>query len=533
MAGYSNKDRHEEESLLGNAGDKQSLATSSPAVKSRRWTLVSLVALLSLVSVAAVYMVNGYEPSRDVPMDERGRPDLMVVSSSSSQSKKIAHRSRACSTVDGGYNCFSSISHRWGQYSPYFSLAGEGVSNTVPEKCDVTFVQVLSRHGARYPTASKSKKYKTLIQAIQANATAFKGNTAFLKSYNYTLGSDDLTTFGERQMVNSGIKFYQRYEALTRNHVPFIRSADSSRVVESGRFFIQGLQQSKLQDKAADHSQANATINVVISEDAGANNTLNHNTCAAFEASELGDQVSENYTAIIAPSMAKRLHASLPGVTLSNDEVIYLMDMCAYDTVSTTPDASQESSFCALFTNAEWSQYNYLQSLGKYYGYGAGNPLGPTQGVGFVNELIARMSHTPVQDDTSTNHTLDAPGAATFPVNRTLYADFTHDNGMIPIFFALGLYNGTAALPEDHIQSAAQADGYSAAWTVPFAARAYIEMMQCSRQSEPLVRVLVNDRVVPLHGCKADALGRCRRSDFVRALSFARSGGDWASCYSS
>ncbi|KAJ5465038.1 Histidine phosphatase superfamilyclade-2 [Penicillium daleae] len=516
MAGYKNNDRHEEESLLGKHRDRRSSAKSSPAVKSRRWTIASLFALLALVSVAAVHMVNGYEPSREVTLVERARPDLLVVSASSSQTNKNAHRSRACNSVKGGYQCFSGISHRWGQYSPYFSLADAGVSNTVPEKCDVTFVQVLSRHGARYPTASKSKKYKALIKAIQANATAFQGKAAFLKSYNYTLGSDDLTTFGERQMVSSGIKFYQSYKkALTRDHVPFIRSSDSSRVVESGRFFIQGFQQSKLQDRAADHTQANATINVVISEDTGANNTLNHNTCPAFEASTLGDDVSENYTSIIAPSMAQRIQSNLPGVTLTNDEVIYLMDMCAYDTIATTPDASQVSSFCALFTEAEWSQYNYLQSLGKYYGYGAGNPLGPTQ------------------DDTTTNHTIDAPGAASFPVNRTLYADFTHDNGMIPIFFAMGLYNGTAPLPQDHIQSEAQADGYSAAWTVPFAARAYIEMMQCSCSAEPLVRVLVNDRVVPLHGCNADKLGRCRRSDFVRALSFARSGGDWASCYTS
>ncbi|KAJ5389645.1 3-phytase A [Penicillium cataractarum] len=409
MAGYGTRDPREEESLLGNDVDPRSSGTSSLAAKSRRWTILSIVALLGVASVAAGYVVTGYEPSRDVTVIDRARPDSEVVSAPSSKPHKIPILPRACNSVDGGYQCFSEISHRWGQYSPYFSLADAGVSNTVPEKCDVTFVQVLSRHGARYPTASKSKKYKSLIQTIQANATAFNGKTAFLRTYNYTLGSDDLTTFGERQMVSSGVKFYQRYEALTRDHVPFIRSSDSSRVVESGRFFIQGLQQSKLQDRAADHSQANATINVVISEDTGANNTLNHNTCPAFEASTLGDDVSENYTSIIAPSMAKRIQSDLPGVTLSNDEVIYLMDMCAYDTISTTADASQVSSFCALFTEAEWSQYNYLQSLGKYYGYGAGNPLGPTQGVGFVNELIARMTHTAVQDDTTTNHTLDAP----------------------------------------------------------------------------------------------------------------------------
>lgn len=530
MAGYRNRDRSEEESLLSYAVDRRSSTKSFPAKKSRRWTIGSVFTLLTLVALAAVCVTIGYESSHDVTVIDRARPDVVSVSS---QVQKLARRSKACNTVEGGYQCFSDISHRWGQYSPYFSLADVGISNTVPEKCDVTFVQVLSRHGARYPTASKSKKYKTLIKAIQANATAFNGKTAFLRSYDYTLGSDDLTTFGQRQMVSSGVKFYQRYKDLTRDHVPFIRSADSSRVIESGNMFIQGFQQSKAEDYAANHTQGNATIAVVISEDPGANNTLNHNTCTAFEASDLSDQVSENYTAVIAPFMAQRLHSDLPGVTLSNDEVIYLMDMCAFDTVSTTPDASQVSDFCALFTESEWSQYNYLQSLGKYYGYGAGNPLGPTQGVGFVNELISRMTHTTVQDDTTTNHTLDAPGAASFPVNRTLYADFTHDNGLIPIFFALGLYNGTAPLPQDRIQSQAQADGYSAAWTVPFAARAYIEMMQCKHQSEPLVRVLVNDRVVPLHGCDVDKQGRCRRSDFVRGLSFARSGGDWSSCYAS
>lgn len=102
---------------------------------------------------------------------------------------------------------------------------------------------------------------------------------------------------------------------------------------------------------------------------------------------------------------------------------------------------------------------------------------------------------------------------------------------MIPFFFALGLYNGTAPLSITKAQSIKETDGFSSAWTVPFGARAYVEMMQCRRDPEPLVRVLVNDRVVPLHGCPVDKLGRCRRRDFVKGLTFARSGGDWSQCY--
>ncbi|KAJ5778135.1 Histidine phosphatase superfamily clade-2 [Penicillium odoratum] len=530
MAGHKNQYvSPEEESLLGDRSEPIPHKSSSPTW--RRLRIIGLVAApLSVLALALFYLTNGYEPSSKNVVHKN--PDQPLVVSYRSR-KEAVHPRHACNSVDDGYECFSDLSHRWGQYSPYFSLAAEGISGDVPQQCDVTFVQVLSRHGARYPTASMSKSYAALIEAIQANATAYKDNTAFLSSYNYTLGSDDLTTFGQSEMTNSGIKFYERYEALARDNIPFMRSSGSSRVIESGEYFIKGFQQTKLQDKKALQSQSSPTINVVISEDTGSNNTLNHNTCPAFEASTIGDDATNNYTAIFAPSIRARLQSHLPGVSLTLDQVTDLMDMCSYDTLSNTDDGSTVSPFCALFTDSEWTEYNYLQSLSKYYGYGAGNPLGPTQGVGFVNELIARITRTPVQDHTSTNHTLDngSNAATTFPLNRTLYADFTHDNGMIPIFFALGLYNATAPLPTTHVQSDSAADGFSAAWTVPFAARAYVEVMECGTEKEEFVRVLVNDRVVPLQGCGVDKLGRCKKEEFIDALSFAKEGGDWASCY--
>ncbi|KAJ5996284.1 Histidine phosphatase superfamily clade-2 [Penicillium canescens] len=522
--------RGEEESLLGRRRDH-----GSKQQRSRKWSVMTMAALLGMLFLSALYFVLGpeYEPLHSITEISGAQSDL-PTSAPLSRSMRTSRSGEACNTVNGGYQCNPEISHRWGQYSPYFSLAEESaISDEVPDDCRITFVQVLSRHGARYPTASKSAKYEALIDKIQANATAFKGKMKFLRSYNYTLGSDDLTPFGERQMLGSGLKFYQRYAELTRQAVPFIRSSDSSRVVESGNKFIKGFQQAKSKDQEANHRQPAPKISVVISEEPGFNNSLNHNTCTDLENSELGDGASDEFTSIFAPAIRTRLEANIPGVELSNTEVVYLMDMCPFDTVSQTTNGTKSSPFCNIFTEEEWTQYNYLQSLDKYYSYGAGNPLGPAQGIGFANELIARLTRSPVNDDTSTNHTLDAPGAATFPLNYTMYADFTHDNGMIPIFFALGLYNGTATLPRSHVQSPAKADGYSAAWTVPFAARTYIEMMQCHSDPnpEPFVRALVNDRVVPLHGCDVDELGRCRRGDFVKGLTFARSGGNWDQCF--
>jgi hypothetical protein len=440
--------------------------------------------------------------------------------------------SSPCDTVQQGYQCSPSESHHWGQYSPFSSVDSD-ISAAIPPTCKITFAQILSRHGARDPTASKTKSYNDTIKQIQKNVKSFPGQYAFLKNYEYTLGADQLTTFGQQELVNSGIKFYQRYESLAKNNDPFVRSSSENRVVESAMNWTQGFHSARVADKSAFPDKSYPYSITLQYEGDGFNNTLNHALCTSFENgtySEIGDDAQAIWTKIFIPPIQARLNAALPGANLSATQTIYMMDLCPFNTVA-SPAGAISNEFCSLFTDAEWLQYDYYESLGKYYGYSFGNPLGPTQGVGFVNELIARMTNSSVQDHTSTNRTLDG-SAATFPLGRSLYADFSHDNDMTAIFSAMGLYNETALLPNTSIVAPQAAQGYSAAWTVPFAARAYVEKMQCQGQKEELVRVIVNDRVQPLTQCGGDYLGRCILSTFVASLGFARSGGRWSKCFS-
>lgn len=457
----------------------------------------------------------------------------------------------SCDTVQQGFQCSPDISHYWGQYSPYFAVPpGHGsnhIDNALPQGCTLTFVQILSRHGARDPTSSKTALYAALVDKIHANATSYGPGFEFVEAYEYTLGADQLTAFGQQEMVNSGTKFYERYAALTRAHSPFVRSSGQDRVVESARNWTQGFHAARLADEAANGRPDAYPYDIVtISEDAGSNNTLDHGLCTAFEdgaASAVGDDAQAEWLAVFAPNITARLNAGLPGAGLADADTISLMDLCPYETVADARGAL--SAWCGLFTAHEWRAYDHYQSVGKYYGYGGGNPLGPTQGVGFANELVARLTGAPVADRTSTNRTLDAD-PATFPLNRTLYADFSHDNDLTGIFFALGLYDNrtTPALSTARVQGAEALGGYAASWTVPFAARMYVEKMVCpsasgsgsteeeEEEEEELVRVLVNDRVRPLANCGADALGRCTLGRFVESLGFAREGGDWDLCFS-
>ncbi|TAQ90251.1 hypothetical protein B7494_g1414 [Chlorociboria aeruginascens] len=417
-----------------------------------------------------------------------------------------------------------------GGRSKTHEYAGAIISH-VPDQCQITFAQILSRHGARDPTASKTIKYAELINHIHASAESYGKGYGFIKDYEYSLGADQLSVFGQQQMINSGEKYYDRYRELAKSITPFVRSSGQDRVVESAQNWTQGFHNARIQDKRSEDSYPYNII--LISEDAGSNNTLDHGLCTSFEEgydSTIGDTAQATWVSIFALTITARLNKNLPGANLSHSDTIYMMDLCPFDTVAS--ELGIVSPFCSLFTDSEWESYDYYQSLGKYYGFSWGNPLGPTQGVGFTNELIARLTDTPVKDHTSTNSTLD-DDPRTFPVGgkTSLYADFSHDNDMTGIFAAMGLYNATKPLLNTTVQNAEATKGYSASWTVPFAARAYFEKMICVGAEDEFVRVIVNDRVLPLTTCGGDHLGRCKLSEFVDSLSFAQQGGEWDMCF--
>ncbi|PHH62251.1 hypothetical protein CDD81_7311 [Ophiocordyceps australis] len=436
--------------------------------------------------------------------------------------QSLGTASHACQDLG---QCTSGTSHIWGQYSPYFS-APSSIDAAVPKGCSLTFGLALSRHGSRWPTAGKNEAYRSLVQRIQSSVQRYSPGYDFIQDYAFQLGVDGLTPFGEQEMVDSGAAFFRRYEELAKTQQPFLRASGSDRVVMSAQNFTRGFYaaQGKSGDYEADHI-------LIMPEGASFNNTLDHGSCPAFENgpdSELAHVKQAAWMESWATPIRSRMNEKLPGANLTLQETVLMMDLCPFETVATAQ--ANVSDFCRLFTRDEWRGYDYFQSLGKWYGYGKGNALGPTQGIGYVNELVARLTGQSVQDGTTTNSTLDS-SPATFPLDRQLYADFSHDNSLMTVYAALGLYNATQDLPVERKLSPQQTHGYSASWTVPFAARMYVEKMRCGANDEELVRIIVNDRVVPLQGCGSDGLGRCRLALFIESLGFAHAGGLWDACF--
>jgi len=137
------------------------------------------------------------------------------------------------------------------------------------------------------------------------------------------------------------------------------------------------------------------------------------------------------------------------------------------------------------------------------------------------------LTGTPVRDNTQTNRTLDA-SPDTFPLNRTLYADFSHDNEMIAIYAAMGLFR--QPLSPDPSQPDPQRT-WRVSHMVPFSARMAVEKLLCGRKE--YVRVFVNDALQPLDFCGAVEHGLCTLEGFVESQDYARHDGygDFEKCF--
>jgi hypothetical protein len=141
-----------------------------------------------------------------------------------------------------------------------------------------------------------------------------------------------------------------------------------------------------------------------------------------------------------------------------------------------------------------------------------------------------------VRDETQTNQTLDA-SPVTFPLDRSFYADFSHDNQMIAIYSAIGLFRPDKPPITDKLDMTRR---WRISRMTPFSGRMIAEKLRCSPEgsesgnSEVYVRILVNDAVQPLEFCGADGDGLCTLTAFVESQTYAQGNGkgDWDRCFS-
>lgn len=98
-----------------------------------------------------------------------------------------------------------SIFQMMGYLSPYSPSTGFGVDEyPIPQGAEIVQVQMLSRHGARYPTPGAN--VATLGERLANASSSFEGSDAleFLNDWNYELGKAILVPRGRQELFESG-----------------------------------------------------------------------------------------------------------------------------------------------------------------------------------------------------------------------------------------------------------------------------------------------------------------------------------------
>jgi Histidine phosphatase superfamily (branch 2) len=288
---------------------------------------------------------------------------------------------------------------------------------------------------------------------------AFTGPLSFLTSYEYIMSESYLTGIGAATEFQAGVTFWNRYGRIlynaslgqtaynasfpngTARPKPVLRTTSQSRIENSAinwalGFF--GLSYTPTPNPTLANFAAPFGL-VVIPEGGTENNTLaSYDSCFNDNNAvigSLGDLDLFTYIPKYLKDATARLQPYVPkGFTLTTNDTYAMQSICAYENAYIG-----RSDFCTLFTADEWAGFENTLDMEYYYDYSYGNPTGRAQGIGYLQELLARLEkHLILTSDSSVNSTLDDT-TKTFPTNQAFYADLTHDDIIISVLTAMSL----------------------------------------------------------------------------------------------
>ncbi|KAF1989314.1 3-phytase [Aulographum hederae CBS 113979] len=480
------------------------------------------------------------------------------------------------------------ISRHWGQISPYADNAEDffGVDEVgLPDGCQIEQAHILQRHANRFPTAlfDDGLNDENFAQKINnwtsVNSTKyFTGPLKFLNSYQYLMGESYLTGLGANAEFASGIAFWNRYGRILYNsslgqlayNASFpngtarpklvLRTTGQSRIWNSQINWALGFFGTSFQvDPDPTLANFTSTYDVVVIPEGGTEN----NTLASYDScfndnnvpeGQLGDLDILTYLPKYLTKATRRMQKYAPhGFTFTLNDTYAMQSICAYET-----NYIGASDFCTLFTEQEWTGFENTLDMEYYYDYGYGNPTGRAQGIGYLQELMARLTKQYISASNSSVNSTITNNPKDFPLDQKFYADFSHDDIIVSVLTAASVdyFRDPPSLtdfppnPDRH---------FILSHITPFAGRLITEVIGCA-DADPVavkrhrtqysptqygydsnnaphkfIRMRLNNGVLPLSSirggkCKGRTDGMCKMENFLESQkrSYEKSNYDYA-----
>lgn len=357
-----------------------------------------------------------------------------------------------------------------GNYGPYSSRTGLGISTATPENCTVDQVILLGRHSERYPDPDDARAHLAVLNKIQqGHSGSFRGDDlAFLDKWTYFLDNELANAAleirqgpyaGPASAYRFGSEFRQKYGHLWDHHsqIP-IFSADSERVLNTARAFGEGF--------LGYNYSSIAAVQVLPEIKATGANALSPAYCKTPQTSHCNIDISN----LVFPAFntaAARLNSQY-GLELNGTDINTLMEIGSFDVSS-----RGSSPWLDVFTSEEWISYEYLRTLDAYCNQGPQSDVGMAIGGSLMNATSRLLNENPPSLPISLN--------------------FAYDTVITKALAAAGILTPKENLSKTNV---VLGSGYDISDIAPMGARLVIERLKCG--DGYFVRFILNDAVLPL-----------------------------------
>ncbi|CAK7201694.1 hypothetical protein SEUCBS139899_004403 [Sporothrix eucalyptigena] len=421
--------------------------------------------------------------------------------------------------ADGGHSIF----HHMGHLSPYQPAPGFGVQEyALPPGAEIVQLQMLSRHGSRYPTSGAN--VKALGDKLAKAKGKFKvtDSLAFLQDWEFKLGHEILVPKGRQELFDSGVLHSYMYGNLYNpNSKIIVRTTTQDRMLKSAENFMAGFFGLEWTN--------NATIELIIEQNGFNNSLAGYLNCPNSQQDTAGRDATNIWVENYLRNATARFQSMISGIDWTIQDTYAAQTMCPYETA-----AYGFSRFCDLFTYNEWVGFGYSTDLTFGGESGFQSSTGRAVGIGYQQEVLARLrNHTLGYSGSQINTTLDN-NTDTFPLNQSLYFDFSHDSNIVSVLTAFGFTQFAQFLPPSSYPGP---HNFTVTHVVPFGARLDIEIIRAPKpvqadrsgyvedganaKETKYIHFILNQRTIPLGlsfaECDASRVdGWCELDTFLR-----------------
>ncbi|KAH7356986.1 histidine phosphatase superfamily [Rhexocercosporidium sp. MPI-PUGE-AT-0058] len=342
---------------------------------------------------------------------------------------------------------------------PHADYGLPDASPLIPEGCNIIQMHLLYRHGARCPTSGAAPS--TFAQKLY-NATRDGGFRT------YKLGAELLSPFCRSQNFNLEIAYRQLYGELLNNFTEagtllVFRTESQDRMVKTAENFAAGF--FGVPDPGANNSGAPYEV------------CTNSNVESR---GSIGSTVATTYASSAFNSKIARLQSQL--------------QLCSYET-----HALGYSKFCTLFSEEDFLTYDN----------GPSSPVSAAQEKGYLQEWVARLTHSFPSATSALNKTFDK-STTFFPLHNSIYADATHEVVILDTLTAFNLsalFKGPPLDPKGNEHN----NAFVASMQVPFVMHFTTQVLVCPAYTP-------TRQIHSYSGCSENSSGLCSLDTVISAL---------------